>query len=68
METAMEEEAYTKVVIIIVGILAVVLFVALLDIMTGGTLFRSLICSMVWYLPLTGTNLVAYLNCGAVPL
>ena len=68
MEFEMEEETYSKIVIILIGILALIIFAVLLDIMTGGTLFRSLLCAIAWYMPLTGPNLAAYLNCGAVPL
>ena len=67
METAMEEETYNKAIFIIMGILGLIILIAVIDIMTGGTLFRSLVCSMLWYLP--GNNLLpAYLNCGSIPL
>jgi len=68
METAMEEESYNKVIYIVLGILAIIIFIFLLNIMTGGNLFSSLVCGMVWYLPLSGPLLTNYLGCGGIAL
>ncbi|MBN2202979.1 MAG: hypothetical protein JW700_02250 [Candidatus Aenigmarchaeota archaeon] len=68
METGMEEETYSKIIFIIIGAMAIVVMIIILDIMTGGNLFSSLLCSMVWWLPFSGSNLVPYLNCGSIPL
>ena len=68
METALEEETYSKVIYIIIGVLTIVMIIIVLDIMTGGDLFRSLVCAMVWYLPLTGSVLAGYLGCGGIAL
>jgi hypothetical protein len=68
METAMEEETYNKVIYIIIGILAIIIFIFVLDVMTGGTLFSSIVCAMVWYLPFSGSVLSGYLGCGGIPL
>ena len=68
METAVEEETYSKVIYIIIGILALIVFVMVLDILGGGHLIRNLTCAMVFYLPLTGTPLSAYLGCGGIAM
>jgi hypothetical protein len=68
METAMEEETYSKVIYIIIGILALIIFIIVLDVMTGGTLFSSIACAMVWYMPFSGSVLSGYLGCGGIPL
>jgi hypothetical protein len=68
METAMEEETYNKVVYIIIGILAIIIFIFVLDVMTGGTLFSSIVCAMVWYLPFSGPIVAPYVGCGGIPL
>jgi pheromone shutdown protein TraB len=67
METAMEEETYSKVIYIIIGILALIIFVIVLDVMTGGTLFSSIACAMVWYTPFNSV-VAGYLGCGGIPL
>lgn len=63
METEMEEETFSKVIYIVIGILTVILFVVILDIMTGGNLFCTLVSSIVFYIPLTGSVLAHYLKC-----
>jgi heme/copper-type cytochrome/quinol oxidase subunit 4 len=68
METALEEETYSKVIYIIVGILAIILTVVILDVMTGGSLIKTLVCGMVWYLPVSGSVLAGYLGCGGIAL
>jgi hypothetical protein len=68
METQMEEETYSKIIYIIIGIITVILFIIILDIMTGGRLFSTLVCSMAFYIPLTGGVLSHYLGCGGVAL
>jgi hypothetical protein len=68
MDYALEEETYNKALYIVIGILALMVMIAVMDIMTGGSLFKSLVCAMVWYLPFTGSTLTAYLNCGAIPI
>jgi len=68
METALEEETYSKVIYIIIGILALVITVIILDVVTGGTLFKSIVCAMVWYLPVTGGVVAGYIGCGGIPL
>jgi multisubunit Na+/H+ antiporter MnhG subunit len=68
METQIEEETYSKVMYIIIGILAVIVFIIILDVMTGGSLFRTLVCSIVFYIPLTGPVTSTYIGCGGIPL
>lgn len=68
METELEEESYNKIILIIIGILVIIISVVLLDIMTGGSLFSSLVCMMVWYLPFSGSVLSGYLGCAGIPL
>lgn len=68
METALEEETYSNVIYIIIGILAIVITVIILDVVTGGTLFRSIVCAMVWYLPFSGSVLAGYVGCGGIAL
>jgi hypothetical protein len=65
METAMEEETYGKVILIIMGILSLIVFIIVIDVMTGHNLFKSLSCSMLWYL---GSLLPGYLNCGGIAI
>jgi len=68
METAMEEETYSKVIYIIIGLLAIVITIVILDVMTGGRLFSKIVCAMVWYLPFGGSVMAGYLGCGGIPL
>jgi hypothetical protein len=68
METALEEETYEKMIYIVIGILVVVVTVVIMDLMTGGTLFKDLVCAIVWYLPLSGTTLSPYIGCGGIAL
>jgi predicted membrane channel-forming protein YqfA (hemolysin III family) len=63
METEMEEETFSKVIYIVIGILTVILFIIILDIMTGGSLFCTLVGSIVFFIPLTGSVLAHYLKC-----
>ena len=67
METDMEEQTYSKIMYIIIGILAVIVLIFVLDLMTGRKLFQSLTCAILWYMPF-GRTLVGYLNCQGVPL
>lgn len=67
METAVEEETYGKVIYIIIGLLSLIVLVIVLDILTGGHLINTLVCSMVFYLPVTGTSLAGYIGCN-VPI
>jgi hypothetical protein len=67
METAFEEETFHKIIYIILAILCIILIIVILDVMTGGTLFGSIVCMMVWYLPITGPTLTPYL-CSGVPI
>ena len=64
----MEEETYNKVIYIIMGILAIIAFIFVLDVMTGGTLFSSIVCAMTWYLPFSGPPITPYIGCGGIPL
>jgi len=68
MEAEFEEEIYTKIMLIVVAILVIIVLVFILDIIVGGTLFKSLLCSIVWYLPFTGRQLPGYLGCQAIPI
>jgi len=68
METEMEEETYNKVIYIIIGIFAVLIFIIILDVMTGGSLFKDIVCSIVWYLPFSGPLLPGYIGCSGVPI
>jgi hypothetical protein len=67
METGIEEEVYKKVIYIVIGVLAVIVFIILMDTLTGGNLFKSLVCSILWWMPSGSVN-VGYLGCGAIPL
>ncbi|MFH1229386.1 MAG: hypothetical protein V1678_03100 [Candidatus Aenigmatarchaeota archaeon] len=68
METALEEETYEKMIYIVIGILVVVVTIVIMDLMTGGTLFKNLVCAIVWYLPLSGNVGASYVGCGGIPL
>jgi hypothetical protein len=67
METGMEEQTYSKVMYIIIGILSVIVLAFVIDVMTGGSVFRSLTCSILWYMPF-GRTMVGYVDCGSIPL
>ena len=68
MEAELEEETYHKVIYIIIGVLEIIIMIAILDLMTGSNLFKSIVCSMVWYLPFNGNILPGYLGCSGIPL
>ena len=68
MVTEFEEETYSKIVFILLAILVVIMFIFILDIMTGGRLFQSMLCMIVWYVPVVGPQLPGYLECYAIPL
>jgi len=63
METEVEEETYSKVIYIVIGILSVIIFIIILDVMTGGNLFCTLVSSIVFYIPISGSTLAHYLRC-----
>jgi hypothetical protein len=67
METEMEEMAYSKILYIIVGIIAVIIIGIVLDVMFGGRIISSLCEAMIWYVPVTGRVTAGYVDCGKIP-
>jgi hypothetical protein len=67
METEMEEETYSKVIYIIIGILVLIILAAVMDVMTGGSLFGDLVCAMLWHMPFNPL-LPGYTGCGGIPI
>jgi hypothetical protein len=67
METEMEEEAYSKIIYILVGMLGIIIIGIVLDVMMGGHIIGSLCSSMTWYLPVTGPLTTMYVDCSKIP-
>ncbi len=64
----LEEETYSKMVFILIAILVVVTFIFILDIITGGTLFQTILCMVVWAIPGVGRQMPGYVGCHAIPI
>jgi hypothetical protein len=67
METEMEEQVYSKIVYILIGILGIIIIGVVLDVMFGGHIISSLCSAMLWYVPITGPVTTGYVDCGKIP-
>jgi hypothetical protein len=62
METELEEESYSRIVIIILGLVVVILAAFILYFMRNGDLLRY-VCNIAWTIPFSGRLLPGYLGC-----
>lgn len=67
----LQEESYTRVALIILGILMIIVVFFIIDMLSGGKvtggIVRPIVCALVYYLP-GGSILGGYVPCGGVPL
>lgn len=59
------EEAYSKIGFIFLAILVVIMVIFILDMMTGGSLFQSILCMIVYFAPV---EVQGYLGCQLIPI
>jgi len=72
-EVEFEEQSMSKITLIILCILSAIVFAFILyDIMTGGSIIKSIICPLVWSLPgifgPMGKFLPSYIGCNILPI
>ena len=60
MQSEVQEETFTKVLYIVIGIFALITIIFVLDVMSGGYLFDTIVCMLVWYIPFSGPVLTTY--------
>lgn len=59
------EETYSKIGFILLGILVVIMFLFILNMMTGGSLFQSILCMIAYFAPV---EVQGYLGCQLIPI
>ena len=67
MEFELEQETFSKMIYILIGVVVLIAFVFILDVIFfGGNVFvRNTACLLVWFNPIN--ILPGYLGCQAIP-
>ncbi|HLC51254.1 MAG TPA: hypothetical protein VJH90_02670 [archaeon] len=64
----MEEPAIGWAGAIVVILVALAVFLGLYNMLTGGTLFRGIVCSMLFWVPLGALTTTLTQSCAAIPV
>jgi hypothetical protein len=68
MNIGLEEETFSKIILVILCALVFVVAIFIFDVMTGGHIIRTMVSLIMWYIPGTGRLLPGFTGVHGIPI